>query len=255
MDFEYIHVYRDDSIANLCPDALAAEIARIFTRCIVDVRESFFRHWNMTARDVARTLELARISDLKQPFEMQPTNREADNGALPLYDGFVLRRQLSCSLTDDESDTNHVHIVFTNLMTCTFDEDDWRYHGRAVICGTPAIISATGIVEAPAKPREFYQMAGLGLAELSTLRKQMAARFIDYGDERMAQAAVGYALQALFFFVADGEPFCGNRNCRLFNAHWQEDLIRTQIGKPALCSEHQDLANKFNRKKIRQPSF
>ncbi len=209
----------------------------------------------MPSVQVAKTLELARISDLKQPFGKQPRGRAADDGMIPLYDGFVLQRLLSRSLAGHEIDTNHVHVVFTDLMTCTFDDVDWRYHGRAVICGTPSIISGTGIVEAPAKPREFYQMAALGLTDLSSLRKEMVARFIGYGDERLAQAAVGYALQALFFFLTDGEPFCPNRNCRLFNAHWQEDLIRTQTGKPALCSHHKDLVNKFNRKKIRQPSF
>jgi len=209
----------------------------------------------MPSAQVAKTLEIAKISDLKQPFEKQPPVRAADDAMIPLYDGFVLQRLLSCSLADDEIDTNHVHIMFTDLMTCTFDDEDWRYHGRAVICGTPAIISGTGIVEAPAKPREFYQMAGPDPADLSAFRKQMAARFIDYGDERLAQVATGYALQALFFFVADGEPFCSDRDCRLFNAHWQEDLIRTQTKEPSLCSRHKDLVNKFNRKQIRQPSF
>jgi hypothetical protein len=130
-------------------------------------------------------------------------------------------------------------------MTCTFAEDDWRYHGRAIICGTPSIVSIPGIVEAPAKPREFYSMQALGFQDPSSLKRQFAGRFIDYDDVRMTQAAVGYAIQVLFYFVTDGEPFCEDRDCRLFNSHWQEDLIRTQVEKPAYCRMHAQMTMKF----------
>jgi hypothetical protein len=104
----------------------------------------------------------------------------------------------------------------------------------------------TGIVEAPAKPREFYMAQQLGFADMEALKRKFAGRFIDYGDDRMTAAATGYVLQALFFFVNDGEPFCENDACRLFNSHWQEDLIRTQVESPTICSKHRALANKFN---------
>ena len=41
-------------------------------------------------------------------------------------------------------------------LICTYDTTDNRYHGRAVICSNPAIISTTGMIEAPARPREYY---------------------------------------------------------------------------------------------------
>jgi len=162
---------------------------------------------------------------------------------MPLYDGFVLQRLLAEPIPDAERD--HLHLIFTSLLTCTFSEDDWRYHGRAVVCGTPSIISTTGIVEAPAKPREFY----LGMTDIGSLKKKFAGRFIDYGDDRMAAAAACYALQAVFFFVADGEPFCEDKGCLLFNAHWQEDLVRI-LEKPRLCAKHQAMVNKFNSEPI-----
>jgi hypothetical protein len=46
--------------------------------------------------------------------------------------------------------------------------------------------------------------------------------YLDYGDYRINFAAVGYALQALFFFITEGNPFCDNINCRLYNADWQD---------------------------------
>jgi hypothetical protein len=37
----------------------------------------------------------------------------------------------------------------------------------------------------------------------------------------------GYALQALFYYFL-GEAFCENPDCRLYNAHYQSELIRSQ---------------------------
>ena len=47
-------------------------------------------------------------------------------------------------------------LFFTNKLICTYDYNDYRYHGRAIICANPSIISTTGIIEAPAKPKEYY---------------------------------------------------------------------------------------------------
>ena len=67
-----------------------------------------------------------------------------------------------------------------------------------------------------------------------------------------ASAAAGCALQALFFFITGGEPFCDTDGCRLFNAHWQHDLIRTQVENPALCPKHRSIAKKFNSRLARK---
>jgi hypothetical protein len=169
---------------------------------------------------------------------------------MPLYDGFVLQRILAEMIPVKEA--GHVHILFTDLLTCTFSEDDWRYHARAVVCGTPSIISTTGIVEAPAKPKEYY-LAQLD-SNVSNLKKRFSGRFIDYGDPLVTEAAAVYALQALFFFVSGGEPFCEEKNCLLYNAHWQEELIST-IKKGELCARHKEMANKFNNKIGRRRKF
>jgi hypothetical protein len=229
LDFRFIHVYFD---ASLDARAVAGKIARIFPACEVDIRRPF-RH------DDDR-IEQARITDVKQPFERQPRQP----GTMPLYDGFVLQRIFAELIPTGETD--HVHIIFTSLLACTFSEDDWRYHARTVICGTPSIISTAGIVEAPARPREFY-LAQLG--DIGGLKEKFAGRFIDYGDDRMAAAVTLYALQALFFFITDGEPFCDDRGCVLYNAHWQKELIYL-IEKGTLCSRHQQMANKFNKRSV-----
>lgn len=233
MDFSHVHLYKHDSLPDI--GRVIKQVSEV-VRCDLDVREPFF-HSGMQA------LEQARISDIMQPFGRQPPQHQDFSlygRMVPLYDGFELQQLLAQAVSEKTAD--HLHVVFTDMLTCTFSEDDWRYHARAVVCGMPSIVSTAGIVEAPAKPREFY------MQPFADTKRRLAGRFIDYGDDMMADAAAGYALQAMFFFLTDGEPFCDSDSCRLHNAHWQEDLIRTQVQDPALCLKHRSIANKFNRR-------
>jgi hypothetical protein len=214
------------------------KIRKIFPKCGVYINQPF-------QYDNSR-IEYARIYDLKHPFEKQSRPITTTSCMMPLYDGFVLQRIFAEMVPDKESLSSNVHIVLTDLLTCTFSEDDWRYHGRAVICGTPSIISTTGIVEAPAKPKEFYLAQLGGMSDIARLKKELAGRFIDYGDPKMTDAAAVYALQALFFFVSEGKPFCDNKDCLLYNAHWQEELLHI-IKNETLCVNHKKMANKFNK--------
>lgn len=239
----FVHIYQTASAPALDAKAVAEEVDRIFPSCKIDVRPPF--------KYEEKIIEQARIADIKQPFEKQP-NHEQDNmmmmTTIPLYDGFVMQKNLAEIIPSAELSLAHIHITSISLLTCTFSEDDWRYHGRAVICGTPSIVSTTGIVEALAKPREFYlaQLLGGMAVDNGSLKKKFAGRFIDYDDEdKITAASINYVLQAIFFFITSGEPFCNNKDCRLLNAHWQEDLIHT-IEKRTLCSHHMNLANKLS---------
>ncbi len=241
MDFiRSILINQTDSVpAALDIKIVAEEIKTIFPRCSIGIRPPFVYE--------TTTLEQAKIVDIKQPFEKQQ-NLEQYNSmmAIPLYDGFVMQRIFSEIIPSEETDLANVHIIFTNLLPCTFNEDDWRYHGRAVICGTPSIVSTTGIVEALAKPREFY-LAQIGNVRTDNvnLKEKFAGRFIDYDDkDRITAASINYALQAIFFFIIGGEPFCNDKDCRMYNAHWQEELIHI-IEKRRLCSHHENWVNKF----------
>jgi hypothetical protein len=243
LDFiRFIHIYQTASAPALDAKVVAEEINKIFPSCKIDIRPPFTYEENM--------IDQARIADIKQPFEKQQSNHEQDSMTMmtiSLYDGFVMQKIFAEMIPTAELSLAHIHITFTGLLTCTFTEDDWRYHGRAVICGTPSIISTTGIVEALAKPREFY-LAHLGgmAADNGSLKKKFVGRFIDYDDEeKITAACINYALQSIFFFITSGEPFCSNKDCRLFNSHWQEELMHT-IEKRTLCSHHRNLANKLS---------
>jgi hypothetical protein len=241
LDFpRFIHISQTALVpAALDAKVVAEEIEKIFPSCKIDVRPPF------TYEEV--TIERAKIVNTKQPFEKQQNQEQDGLLTIPLYDGFVMQRMFAEMIPTAELSLAHIHITFTTLLPCTFSEDDWRYHGRAVICGTPSIISTTGIVEALAKPREFYLAQIGGMTEdIVNLKKKFVGRFIDYDDEeKITAACINYALQSIFFFITSGEPFCSNKDCRLFNSHWQEELIHT-IEKRTLCSHHKNLANKLS---------
>lgn len=65
-------------------------------------------------------------------------------------------------------------------------------------------------------------------------------RYIEYHDPKISEIIKGYALQALFYYFT-GESFCESKECRLFNAHWQSDLLHSQIEVGKLCDKHQQI--------------
>ncbi|MFQ6121897.1 MAG: DUF6775 family putative metallopeptidase [Dehalococcoidales bacterium] len=164
-----------------------------------------------------------------------------------LYDGFYLQRLFLEIIPREERRLELVHIIFTNRLFATWDESDQRYHLRTSVYSIPSIISTTGLVEAPAKPREYYllkqQYQKLG-KDPTELKDKFRGSFIDYEDERLTEVVKGYAMQAVFYSLA-GEPFCKDKGCRLYNAHWQEELIFAQLESGyEFCPQHSKFLEK-----------
>jgi hypothetical protein len=158
-----------------------------------------------------------------------------------LYDGFYLLRLFLETIPEEERRLEYIHIIFTNRLFATWDESNQRYHLRTSIYSLPSIISTTGLIEAPAKPREYYllkqQYEKLG-KDLTELKDKFKESFLDYGDRRLTEVAKGYAMQAVFYSLT-GEPFCPDKGCRLYNAHWQEELIFAQLESGyEFCPKH-----------------
>ena len=136
-------------------------------------------------------------------------------------------------------------VILTDRLFATLD-DDGRLHIRAAFYSFPSIISLSGIVEGPAKPKEFYiykqKYSSLGVWDLkeAEIKKRFKGQFIDYNDRRMTEVVKGYIAQALFFYIT-GDPFCEKRSCRLYNAHWQKDLIYSQITCGKFCRRHKNI--------------
>jgi hypothetical protein len=279
--FNNVHIYRNHA-KNLDFNVIVPEIQKYFPKISIEVRQPFL---NNIDNVIAESLTSIRISDIKKPFNEQPgikvqgkfdknivyeknfprqlifsdisNNRgttERQYKELILYDGFMMQRLLGTTINESESNTDHVHIVFEDRLICTFSEEDWRYHARTFVAGNPSIISTTGIVEAPAKPKEWYikqmQLAIYDIDcddnQIDGISSSNVKKYIDYGDYRINFAAVGYAIQALFFFITEGDPFCNDINCRLYNAHWQEELLQSQTQNKRLCNKHNALLHQFN---------
>ncbi len=259
--FKHVHVYSEPSSSTLNIDEVVVYIKDAL-QCDIDVRDEFFTHFLSEDKvdDVANKIVKAKVLDPRKPFAAHdpvPIEIEFEKKVLAnpskrylgiFYDGFELQQIFNELIPSEENNLEHVHIALTNRLVCTYSEDDSRYHYRAIICGYPTIICTSGIVEAPAKPRDFYFLqqyyASIGNTNLDGIKKQFEGRFIDYDDARLAEIVKGYVMQGLFYYIT-GDPFCANKGCRLLNAHWQEELIESQINNGNLCPDHLMTLNKF----------
>jgi hypothetical protein len=197
-------------------------------------------------KEFAELFAKARVSDIikrelnpkplwgEVKFEERRLKGEVRSSVL--YDGVALAKIYRRLIPPDELDAKLVHIFFTDRLFGTFAGG--RYHARVSLYWFPHLISTSGVVEAPARPREHYLEHYLGQSP-----KEIKDKFLDYGDPRITKALKGYAMQALFY-SATGEPFCDNKNCRLYNAHWQEELIQAQL-KGKLCLKHQEILRRM----------
>jgi hypothetical protein len=149
---------------------------------------------------------------------------------------------------------NICHIIITEKIFVTLD-DFKKPHIRPVIFSEPSIISIPGIVEGPAKPKEYYiykeKYTRIGIWELKKdeVKEKFKGKFIDYKDKRITNVMKGYISQALFFYIT-GNPFCEDKNCRVFNSHWQKDLIHSQIESGKFCKVHKKIMEKMKNRGI-----
>ena len=117
-----------------------------------------------------------------------------------------------------------------------------------MICANPAIISTSGMIEAPAKPREYYFEAMALKAQgqnIDSVKERYKDKFLDYNDKRLTKVVEGYILQVIFYNIT-GEAFCEDIECRLNNAHWQKDLLFSQIEISKLCKKHSEILENLN---------
>jgi len=152
------------------------------------------------------------------------------------YDGLELQQVAFNVLPHAERHQRAAHIWVTERLIATWDEADRRYHARVSLYGFPSVLSTEGLVQAPAREREHYLARRLGL-DAAAESGESALR---QGDPRTTEVAKGYAMQALFYAVT-GEPFCDDPHCRLFNAHWQREVIAAQLQGDTYCPRHHAL--------------
>ena len=220
----------------------------------IEIRENFFQCSN---DNFFEKIASTRIFDLKKQFEKHDPSDEdieiekenKDMSAreeMILYDGFELQKTITEFIPMNEDMKDTLHIIFTNKLTCTFDENDFRYHARALIGANPAIISTTGMIEAPAKPKQYYLdlMTNFSEKKVEEIKKKYKGEFLEYHDSRISEITEGYLLQAIIYYET-GEAFCEHKDCRLFNAHWQRDLFFSQLENKRFCEKHQEILNEL----------
>ncbi|WP_299292193.1 DUF6775 family putative metallopeptidase [Nitrosopumilus sp.] len=211
----------------------------------IEIRDNFFQNLQ---DEECRNIASKRVFELKKPFqqhdptqdeiEIERSNKDmTENDEVFLYDGYELEQIVAESIKEQNLDT--LHIIFTNKLTATFSEEDFRYHARALIGTNPTIISTTGIIEAPAKPKQYYMelIGDFSEERIKEIKEKYKGQFLEYHDNRLGKIVEGYLLQAIFY-VETGNAFCDNKDCRLFNAHWQKDLFESQLKNPQLCEKH-----------------
>ncbi len=220
----------------------------------IEIRKNIFQHID---ENISKKIAGCRIFDLKKPFEKHNPSAEdiqiekenkdmSGKEEMTLYDGFEFHKAITELIPINENNRDTLHIIFTNKLTCTFDENDFRYHARAIIGSNPAIISTTGMIEAPAKPKQYYLdlMTNFSEKRVEEIKKKYKGEFLEYHDSRISEISEGYLLQAVIYYET-GEAFCEHKDCRLFNAHWQKDLFFSQLENKRFCKKHQEILNEL----------
>lgn len=163
---------------------------------------------------------------------------DPDKGGGVLYHGSALCKVLASYIPSHQLLLKNLHLFFTKRFIASWGEDA-RYHVRVCILSSPSIISTSGVVEGPARPREFYAMKerlGKG-APPEVVRERINKDFLVQDDPRLTEVLKGYTLQAVSYrFI--GEAFCEKSYCRLYNAHYQQEMIKAQLQSPELCKKH-----------------
>ncbi len=264
MNFKKIILYKEPAITEINIEQLTIFLEKNFP-IKVEIKENIFKEISL---ENIKKISNIRIKDITNPFLehvssgeeidfekrlcedtslMDSTTRVEDAQEISqvfMYDGFELQKILRYLNEDNET----LHVILTNRLTCTFDEDDKRYHARAVICANPSIISTTGIIEAPAKPKEYYfevmKLKSQGV-DIKSAKEKYKGKFLEYNDKRLTKILEGYLLQVIFYNIT-GESFCKDIECRLNNAHWQKDLLFSQLEITKLCKKHNEILTNLN---------
>lgn len=223
---------------------------------------------NMQPLTDAKTAESVTRTPSQSPTHTKRSSKPASvwPHTHPAYDGFKL-----CQIA--ELDTNRLctkqraadprrghtlDIILTDILACTFDHTDNRYHARTIIGANPVVISIQGIVDGPARSREYhikrmidYAVASHGGPNFNADKNQKtdmhACKYITRNDSRISQVVQGLLLQSVVYYET-GQAFCTDSACRMYNAHWQSDLVRTQITNPKLCAMHEKVIHRMQKR-------
>ncbi len=248
MNIKPVFLYSDSPSKSLNIDKIEQELSAL--NIDAQFKGNFFDSLNLNSKqkkqlfkEISETLiddiEEEKLN-LNKPSHIPKTNDKL------LYDGLLYTRVINrYFLLESYNAGKAIHIVFTNKLLCTFENR--RYHARVVLLGYPSFISTSGLVEAPARPREYYFLKAQFIAQgrdIRELDEYFSGRYAEYDDPKTTDILLSYVLQVIFYELT-GEPFCKNNKCCLFNSHWQEDVLEVQYGGK-LCEYHHNIIEKLS---------
>ncbi len=254
----HIYLYDDPDAQGLDIDYLAGYLASELTACKVGVRTDFITHHlgNMPAekRDgataqLSQDLEdadpVSRISGEDLLFEHVLEQADAHD----YYLFRPLQRALRALIPQEEAGLDHLHIVFTAHLLAEI-EQPLNLHPRMAALGAPSVLSTSGLVEVPDRPKEYHfkrmQYATFGADDhLPDLAEDFADRALGYGDPRLNDVLRGYMLMAVIY-RATGDGPCDIPTCPLYPADTQVDVLDAQLGhESAMCPHHAELFHRI----------
>jgi len=235
-----VYLYSDGPPQSLVMEDVAGFLSGLGLS--VEFRGDFLSFLSLEAEDTVELdslMQKARVFDIEKPVDLSDNLRLSDVFEKELYDGFWVQRIFSkffLKKHPGELAKPGFHAVITGRLLGTYGFR--RYHARVIISGFPSFISTSGVVEGPARPREYYFLkaefirSGKDLAELDGMFR---GRFVDYEDDKITKIVSTYVLQPLLHNFS-GKEFCQNGGCALFNSHWQREVLDIQY-PGVLCAE------------------
>ena len=220
-----VAIYDESNVPQICAEKLAT-----FLRTTFGIKVEIYSQLSYTLDDILQ----CTIKNMLRPIEHQ-IDQGTHTDSVLMYDGISLQQAFTKMIPQEHQRSDWLHVIFTAKLVGTYDYDGCKYHSRALIGANPAIISTTGIIEAPARPRSYY------ISQATKVPYDGWNDWIEYKDTRLEYAAKAYLMQALVYY-ATGSSFCKDPKCILYNAHWQQELVKSQIESGSLCAKHHAIA-------------
>lgn len=244
-------IYRDPATSVLDEEELSdylekklslkTRVKKALVERISEEKIGFFSEMFASARvrDIGEKLGEREPNFGEKRFEKRLLKNPSKDVKGILYDAKKLEEIYLSLLSEEERNKNHFAFVLTNRLFGTFGNDN-RYHARVSLYGFPILVSPTGLVEAPAKPKEFYRKKrSSNLETEKAIKEEISDDFLDYGEKRITEAMKGYLLQGVFYQLGRN-PFCEETRCRFYDAHWQSELLEAQLEEPEFCEKHSE---------------
>jgi len=135
-----IILYDEPTVPEIQLQRLKKFLTEIFP-VEIETRGNIFQG---SSNNISEKIAGCRIFDLKKPFKKHSPSIEnvrielenkdmSEREEMTLYDGFEFQKTITEFIPMNENNKYTLHIIFTNKLTCTFDDNDFRYHARASI--------------------------------------------------------------------------------------------------------------------------